>query len=231
MTVGSPLSAFNSQYGASGTDTTAANVILAEPYANASSPVNGTITTWHVTTITSGQFALRVLRPAGSQYTGVGRAAQSVASPGVHTFAANLPIQSGDLVGVDISDGAAVAAENANGSTYLRWVPALLDGSTKASDSNFGGEVLVSADVQYPEPAAPATKKKCKKKKKHRAAEAKKKCRKEEELGPEARRKSSPAFHAKRWSPWATDAQGATRKHPQFKPSPGPRRVRVLAGP
>ena len=101
-----------------------------------------------------------------------------MASPGVHTFAANLPIQSGDLIGLDISDGAAVAAENANGSTYLRWVPALLDGSTKASDSNFGGEVLVSADVQYPEPAAPATKKKCKKKKKHRAAEAKKKCKK-----------------------------------------------------
>ena len=109
---------------------------------------------------------------------GVGRAAQSVASPGVHTFAANLPIQSGDLIGVDISDGAVVAAENANGSTYLRWVPGLLDGSTKASDSDFGGEVLLSADVQYPEPAAPA-KKKCKKKKKHRAAEAKKKkCKK-----------------------------------------------------
>jgi hypothetical protein len=181
VTVGSPLSAFNSQYGASGTNTTAANVLLAEPDAHASSPVNGTITTWHVRTITSGQFALRVLRPAGgSQYTSVGRAAQSVASPGVHTFAANLPIQSGDLIGVDISDGAAVAAENANGSTYLRWVPALLDGSTKASDSDFGGEVLLSADVQYPEPAAPA-KKKCKKKKKHRAAEAKKKrCKKKQ---------------------------------------------------
>ncbi len=183
MAVGSPLSAFNSQYGASGTSTTAANSLLAEPDAHVSSPVNGTITTWHVRTITSGQFALRVLRPAGgSQYTGVGRSAQSVASPGVHTFAANLPIQSGDLIGVDISDGAAVAAENANGSTYLRWVPALLDGSTKASDSDFGGEVLLSADVEPAAAATPMTpaKKKCKKKKKkHRAAEAKKKkCKK-----------------------------------------------------
>ena len=180
VSVGSPLSAFNGQHGVSGANGTAANVLLAEPGAHASSPVNGTITTWHLRTITSGQFALRVLRPAGgSQYTGVGRAAQSVASPGPHTFAANLPIQSGDLIGIDISDGAAVAAENANGSTYLSWFPALLDGSPRASDSSFGGEVLLSADVQYPDPATPATgKKKCKKKKKHRAAEAKKKCKK-----------------------------------------------------
>ena len=180
VSVGSPLSAFNGQHGVSGANGTAANVLLAEPGAHASSPVNGTITTWHVRTITSGQIALRVLRPdGGSQYTGVGRAAQSVASPGPHTFAANLPIQSGDLIGIDISDGAAVAAENANGSTYLSWFPALLDGSPRASDSSFGGEVLLSADVQYPDPATPATgKKKCKKKKKHRAAEAKKKCKK-----------------------------------------------------
>ena len=107
-----------------------------------------------------------------------------MASPGFKTFTTNLPIQSGDLIGVDISDGAAVAAENANGSSYLRWAPALLDGSTRPSDSDFGGEVLVSADVQYPDPASPATpavqKKKCKKKKKHkRSAEAaKKKCKK-----------------------------------------------------
>ena len=184
VTVGSPLSAFNSQYGATGTNTTAANLLLAETGAQVSSPVSGTITQWHVTTITSGQFALRVLRPAGSAgYTGAGRAVQGVANPGFHTFTTNLPIQSGDLIGVDISDGAAVAAENANGSSYLRWAPALLDGSTRPSDSDFGGEVLLSADVQYPDPASPATpavKKKCKKKKKHkRSAEAaKKKCKK-----------------------------------------------------
>ncbi len=119
-------------------------------------------------------------RPCGLQVRRHRPGGPERGEPGVHTFAANLPIQSGDLIGVDISDGAAVAAENANGSTYLRWVPALLDGSTKASDSDFGGEVLLGADVQYPEPAAPA-KKKCKKKKKHRAAEAKKKkCKKKQ---------------------------------------------------
>jgi hypothetical protein len=111
VTVGSPLGAFNSQYGASGADTTAANVLLAEPYANASSPVNGTITTCHVTTITSGQFSLLVLRPAAAVHGSAGRPNE----PGV-SFAANLQIQSGDLISLT-SDGAAVAAENANGST------------------------------------------------------------------------------------------------------------------
>lgn len=185
ITVGSPLTAFNSQYGATGTNTTAANFVLAEAGARVSPSVNGTVTQWRITTVTTGQFALRVLRPAGGgQYTGAGSAPESVTSPGAHTFPANLPIQSGDLIGVDIPDGAAVAAENANGSTYLRWVPALLDGPPRANDSDFGGEILLSAHVGYPDPATapPArTKKKCKKKKKHkRSAESakKKKCKK-----------------------------------------------------
>jgi hypothetical protein len=173
--IGSPLSAFNSQYGASGTNTTAANVSLAQYGAYTSSPVNGTITQWHVTTITPGEFALRVLRPAaGGEYTGAGSAPQTVTGTGAHTFPANLPIQSGDLIGLDIPDGGAVAAENGNGSTYLRWVPALAEGSTGPVDSDFGGEILLSADVQYPDPA-PGTppKKKCKKKKRHTAAATK----------------------------------------------------------
>jgi len=183
VTVGSPLSAFNSQYGASGTNTTAANFVLAEAGAHASSPVNGTITQWRVNTVTPGQFALRVLRPASSgQYTGVGRVSQTVTSPGPHSFPASLAIQTGDLIGLDIPDGGAVAAENANGSTYLRWVPALAEGLPEGSDSDFGGEIGLSADIQSPEPQAPSAppKKKCKKKKKHKrsAESAKKKCKK-----------------------------------------------------
>jgi hypothetical protein len=180
--IGSPLTDFNSQYGATGTNTTAANSSLAQYGAYTSSPVTGTITQWHVTTITPGEFALRVLRPAaGGQYTGAGSAPQTVTSTGAHTYPANLSIQSGDLIGLDIPDGGAVAAENGNGSTYHRWIPALAEGSTDPINSDFGGEILLSADVQYPDPA-PATpaKKKCKKKKKHKrfAESAKKKCKK-----------------------------------------------------
>jgi hypothetical protein len=179
VTVGSPLTSFDTQYGASGNNTTAANQVLAEAGAHASSPVDGTITQWHLTTITTGVFALHVVRSSYGGFGGAGTSAQTVTSPGAHTFAANLPIHAGDLIGVDIPDGGAVAAQSANGSTYIRWYPALLDSSPRVFDSSYPGEVLVSADVEpTPAPAGTAHKKCKKKKHKRSASAAKKKCRK-----------------------------------------------------
>ena len=157
-----------------------------------SSPVNGTITQWHLTTVTSGQFALRVLRP--SRLRRVRRGGQGGAerrrAPVSKRSRRTCRYQSGDLIGVDISDG--------GGSGRREWQTdratsgGLRRSSTarsRPSDSDFGGAVLVSADVQYPDPASPATpavqrrsarkrehkrsaesakKKKCKKKKKQR---------------------------------------------------------------
>ena len=71
-------------------------------------------------------------------YAGAGRAVQSVASPGFKTFTTNLPIQSGDLIGVDIPMG-------------RRWPPkmqtdrATSGGSRRSSTARRGPATVTSA--------------------------------------------------------------------------------------
>jgi hypothetical protein len=184
VTVGSPLTSFDSSFSNNGATATLANTSLNEPGAHVTSPVNGTIVSWRVTTLDPGTFALRVLRPDGSgQYTGAGSSPQLISETGPHTFTASLPIQVGDLVGVDIPDShgaAAIAIANSGpGSNWGFRAPAIPDGSTLPFNGDFSdSEVAISADVQTPDPTTPA-KKKCKKKKHKRSASvAKKKCKK-----------------------------------------------------
>jgi hypothetical protein len=182
VTVGSPLTTFNSSYSNNGATTTVFNTALGGLGAHVTSPVTGTIVSWHVTTLGTGEYALRVLRPAdGGQYTGAGTSAQLITEMGAHSFSTNLPIQAGDLVGVDIpsNEGLAVHYAPGYGSTYATRAPALPDGATLPSNGDFSDfEAAVSADVQYPDPPATA-KKKCKKKHKRSASSAKKKkCKK-----------------------------------------------------
>ena len=66
------------------------NVALREPGAHVASPVNGTIVTWRVSTLGTGQYAIRVLRPSGGQYIGAGTSSHLVSSAGMNTFTANL---------------------------------------------------------------------------------------------------------------------------------------------
>jgi hypothetical protein len=186
VTVGSPLGGgFPSSYFSSGSVATVANVALEEPGAHATSPVNGTIVQWRVTTEGTGQYSLRVLRPTGDHYTGAGTSSQTVSSAGPHTFPASLPIQTGDLVAVDIPDSTdGISAYSMKpGSTFDSWIPPVADGGPSGFADPFPGfEALFNADVQYPDPVppAPTTSKKCKKKKKHKrsATSAKKKCKK-----------------------------------------------------
>jgi hypothetical protein len=144
------------------------------------SPVTGTIVQWRVTTLGTGRYAIRVLRPAGGDsYTGAGTSAQEITTAGAYTVAANLPIQAGDLLGLDLPNSNGVAGAIPAGSADATWVPNPLDGVTAApvfTDSNI--ELAFNADVQSPDP--PTTAKKCKKKKKHKrsASSAKKKCKK-----------------------------------------------------
>ena len=160
------------------------------------SPVSGTIFQWRVNTTGAGQFALRVLHPTtGGKYTGAGTSAQLVSSSGAHLYTANLPIQAGDLIGLDIPDSSTVGPvgrSSATGSTFVSWIPPIADGSPSGFADPFPTqELLFNADVEYtPTPASPPSSpgtpgtpgtspKKCKKKKKHkRSASAAKKCKK-----------------------------------------------------
>jgi hypothetical protein len=201
VVVGDPMVlGHDSSYFSSGATATVANTALSESGAHVTSPVNGTIVSWRVITTGTGEYALRVLRPGtAGEYTGAGRSPQTVTVAGDQTFSANLPIQTGDLVGVDIPDfsidGSGISGHSlaAVGGVFSTWVPALAEGAAEAPGDSFTNqEMAINATVEYTEtPGGPGTggggpgttppsKKKCKKKKKHKssAQSAKKKCKK-----------------------------------------------------
>jgi hypothetical protein len=202
VTVGSPITrGLDGGYvGNNGSTVTVANTALSEPGAHVTSPVSGTIVSWRAITTGTGEYALRVLRPgSGGEYTGAGRSPENVSIAGDHTFSANLAIQAGDLIGLDLPDnqGMSGAAFYVPAGTWSFWVPALPEGSADPPfDSFTHAELAFNATVQYTEtpgggsttatPAPAAAKSKCKKKKKHkRSAESAKKkgCKKKKKHG------------------------------------------------
>lgn len=179
---------------ACGGSCTMANLALGESGANLTSPVSGTIIRWRVTTAGpagTGTYALRVLRPSGGQFIGEGTSAGNVTTSGPQTFTASVPIQAGDLIGVDSPGSPSdVAAAAVAGSKAHTWIPTFPDGAMSGGIStdvpNF--ELALNADVQFPDTPtvpAPTPSKTCKKKKKHKrsAESAKKKCKKRKKHG------------------------------------------------
>src|SRR5262249_5699698 len=79
-------------------------VQTALPGAKLTSPVDGTVVRWRVKNASGpGGFKLRILRPAGfGTFTGVGTSvAGNPISTGTEAFPTNLPIKTGDSVGLD----------------------------------------------------------------------------------------------------------------------------------
>jgi hypothetical protein len=69
------------------------------------SPANGTLTQWAMRSVDNATFALRILRPAGSNtYTGAGTAVAPTPDPGIDNrilrYSVSLPIKQGDAIGV-----------------------------------------------------------------------------------------------------------------------------------
>lgn len=128
------------------------NTALPENGANLTSPVNGAIVRWRVQNAEGGPFYLRVLRPNGSgAFTAVGTSNPATPSdPGVQTFAANLPIQAGDLIGVDPSAGGdKIGVAETAGASYGVIFPPPFEAATVApSGSVAGKEIELSAEVQ-----------------------------------------------------------------------------------
>jgi hypothetical protein len=107
-----------------------------EPGAQATSPVTGAVIRWSVTDA-SGPLRLRVLHPAGGiAYTAVASSPTVSASggfgTGVQTFAAAVPIQAGDSIGLDIAKGDEIGVHRGDpGDRAAAWVPPLPDGATQ----------------------------------------------------------------------------------------------------
>ena len=128
------------------------NTALPEKGANLTSPVSGAIVRWRMQNPVGGPFFLRVLRPNGSGgYMAAGTSNPVTPSgAGLQTFTANLPVQAGDLIGVDptnVTDKIDVA--KAPGASFGFIFPPPFDGATVApSGSKAGEEVELSAEVQ-----------------------------------------------------------------------------------
>jgi hypothetical protein len=151
--LGSPLTASFSFFFTG--PTTEANATLAEPGANVTSPVTGTIVRWRLVVESTGTpFALRVLRPAVGGETGVGTSSQvTPTSTGAQTFATNLPIKAGDLISLDLVTSSSRVGEAVPvaGSTVYQWAPPLADGSTAPQETTFpNSELGFNADVETP---------------------------------------------------------------------------------
>jgi IPT/TIG domain/PASTA domain len=132
------------------------NTALPEKGANLVSPVNGAVVRWRVQNAEGGPFRLRVLHPNGSgAYTAVGTSNPSTpADAGLQTFAANLPIHAGDLIGIDPSNSTdKIGTVAASGASYSFIFPSPFDTATVAPSGTVeGNEVALSAEVQ-PAPA------------------------------------------------------------------------------
>jgi hypothetical protein len=118
-----------------------------------SSPVNGTITTWRIRAgSTSGLAALRVVRPlAGGLYVSGGATALMMPTvDATSTYPAQLPIQQGDLIGVDCCEASGTFfAPSGPQTTRLLFAPGPLaagPGTAPAGSDSF--EVLVNADIE-----------------------------------------------------------------------------------
>jgi hypothetical protein len=188
VTVGSPLTvSFGGVFGSAPSGTWV-NSQLAEPGSSVASPVSGTIVRWRmIGNYSGGPFRLRVLRPDGTgKFTGAGTSAPFALAPlmqkgGLQTFSTSLPINAGDVIGLDVTSGTEIPVAGVTGSHVINWNPALPDGDSSAAPYNFNDvELGFNADVESTPPVTTQTKKKCKKKKHKRSAASakKKKCKK-----------------------------------------------------
>jgi hypothetical protein len=131
------------------------NTALPEKGANLSSPVNGLIVRWRVQGAVGGPFTLRVLRPNGQgAYTAVGSSAPvTPTSEAVQTFAANIPVKAGDLIGIDSTNPTdKVGVATVAGAGFASLFPTPLEGATVAPRPGVSGkEISLAAEVQ-PQP-------------------------------------------------------------------------------
>ncbi len=125
VTVGSPLTSSFLPATVGEKGILGINSQLGEPGAHVSSPVDGAVIGWKVLG-QGGPFELRVVRPeaAGTFLAGAASAPQTLGSYGVGSFAADLPIEAGELVGIQAAEGARIgnAEGDAPGSTASVWV-------------------------------------------------------------------------------------------------------------
>ena len=115
-------------------------------------PADGTLTSFSVRSgSATGSVALRVLRPAGGgAFTGAGTSPAKPLSGSLDTFAVNLPVKAGDVLGLDNSSSA-LLFDNTDSQPIAGYeLPALADGSTSVPNRSAGGLRLLLSAVEQP---------------------------------------------------------------------------------
>jgi hypothetical protein len=125
VTVGSPLTASFLPAAVGPDGILGINSELGEPGAHVASPVDGAVIGWKLLG-GGGPFELRVVRPevAGTFLAGAASAPETLGAYGVGSFATHLPIEAGELVGIQVAGKAMIgnAMGDAPGSTASVWV-------------------------------------------------------------------------------------------------------------
>lgn len=153
VTIGSPLQGELKTVGPIGLTATVANLGTAGPVA---APVSGAIVQWRLLGAKGGPFRLRVLRPLGGpSFTAVGSSpAVTAFASGLETFPAALPVQAGDLIGLDVVPGQQVGTMVSSASTVAAWNPPLADGESRPyTESGAAGYEFAFNAVVQPAPA------------------------------------------------------------------------------
>jgi IPT/TIG domain/PASTA domain len=152
VTVGSPLTGTFTETDCGSNPCVFAQRSLPEAGATVSSPVNGAIVAWHIIDGTSShQYKLRVLSSAGGgAYAFSGTSAAEIPSgPQLETFPAALPIQAGQLIGIELELGGRIGSRAVAGAEYMLFDPPPADGATVTPPiSGTGFEHGFNAEVQ-----------------------------------------------------------------------------------
>jgi hypothetical protein len=134
-----------------GAATLAINNKLVESGANVTAPVSGVITSWRIIG-QGGPFALELLKPmAGGTYLGgASTPGGTIATYGLTTFAADLPIAAGETIAIEATHASDEIgnAEPATGSEFAYWaVPPTTTVATAPAATVANGELSFGATI------------------------------------------------------------------------------------
>jgi IPT/TIG domain len=117
-------------------------------------PTDGIVNAWRVRSPQPASvISLRVLRPAGGQFTGAGTSAAAVYLDGVTPNPANLAVQAGDQIGVNLGLNSEIRLRSVANASFGTFTPALADNSAGTPAPFPGGYVLqFNATVQLTPP-------------------------------------------------------------------------------
>jgi hypothetical protein len=120
-------------------------------------PFDGTITSFGINSgSTGGTVSLRIVRPAaGGRFTGAGTSAPVTIAGGVQSATTNLPVRTGDLIGLENNSGA-ILFDTGTLTTFTAYyqLPALGDGGSSAPNNiSKDRRLLLSAVLTYTPPA------------------------------------------------------------------------------